>query len=68
MLKLSSVFSKNLICRNTGAFSAITQHNHRLHIGETNVIGNVADVNSKEYQVITYKLNFYIFPRSIYLE
>ncbi len=52
MLKLSRVFSKNLISRNIGAFTGITQHNHRLHIGETNVIGNVVDVNTKEYQVM----------------
>lgn len=52
MFKLSRVFSKNLICQNVGASSGITYHNQRLHIGETNVIGNAVDVNSKEYQVI----------------
>lgn len=51
MLKLSRTFSKHLYCQNIGAISGIiTHHNRRLHIGETNVIGNAVDVNSKEYQ------------------
>ncbi|KAJ6628255.1 putative methylcrotonoyl-CoA carboxylase beta chain, mitochondrial [Pseudolycoriella hygida] len=53
MLKISrgfSGFSKNVVCQNIGAFTGITHHNQRLHIGETNVIGSAVDVNSKEYQ------------------
>ncbi|KAG4067413.1 hypothetical protein HA402_009650 [Bradysia odoriphaga] len=50
MLKLSRVFSKHLYCQNISAVSGITHNNRRLHIGETNVIGNAVDVNSKEYQ------------------
>lgn len=60
MLKLSRAIPKNLMYQNIGAFCGITHHNRRLHIGETNVIGNVVDVNAKEYQVIIL-INFSIF-------
>lgn len=64
MLKLSRVLSKTVICQNIGAFSGVTHHNHRLHIGETNVIGNVVDVNAKEYQVMIIMLFLKIETRN----
>lgn len=65
MLKLSRVLAKNPICQNIGAFTGITHHSQRLHIGETNVIGNVVDVNSTEYQVIFACTRFLLPTRNI---